>query len=278
MRHADRWVETKYVLCGRILKASRDPSEVGVGSRLITDRVAALYGQYLPRFAHGRLGDLGCGKAPLYGVYRTYVSESICVDWPQSVHGNPYLDYEVDLSGRLPFSDAFFDTLLLSDVLEHVPEPDVLWHEMARVLAPGGYLLLNVPFLYGVHEAPNDYARYTEFALRRFACHAGLVITQLQPVGGSLHVLADLLAKHLTHVPLGGKLMARAVQGTVALLDRGHWGQCFAAKTAVHFPLGYFMVARKPAVAEAAAVLRTDIPGTGAGIDASAVMSDGRAD
>lgn len=182
---------------------------------------------------------------PLYGLYRTRVSEVTCVDWPQSAHASPHLDAAVDLNEALPFADGRFDTIVLSDVLEHLAEPAVLWREMARVLAPGGRLLLNTPFLYGVHEAPHDYARYTEFGLRRLAEQAGLEVLLLRPMGGSLHVMADLLAKHLAQLPLFGALLAAATQGAVALLDRTPLGRRIAARTQARFTLGHFMVVTK---------------------------------
>lgn len=247
MRHADRWTESKYVQRQGGWAASRDSAEVGVGSRLITDCIAALYARYLPLYASGRLIDLGCGKVPLYGAYRSLIDSVTCVDWPQSVHGGNHLDLEVDLSQPLPFADASFDTIILSDVLEHVPSPEALWSEMARLLASGGHVLLNTPFLYGVHEAPHDYGRYTEYALRRFARQAELEVLLLQPVGGSLHVLADLLAKHLAHLPALGNPLASAVQGIVALLDRSPVGRRVSERTGTRFPLGYFMVAMRAA-------------------------------
>jgi SAM-dependent methyltransferase len=252
MRHADRWIESKYVQRRGRWLASRDSAEVGVGSRLITDRIAALYDQYLSRYARGRLIDLGCGKVPLYGCYRSLVDEVTCVDWPQSVHAGSHLDLEADLAQPLPCAAASFDTIILSDVLEHVPTPEALWSEMARLLAPGGHLLLNTPFLYGVHEAPHDYARYTEYALRRFALQVGLEVPLLLPIGGTLHVLADLLAKHLAHLPVLGNPLASAVQGVVELLDRSRFGQRVSARTGPRFPLGYFMVAQRPISAGAA--------------------------
>jgi len=247
MRNPELWTETKYVQRRGRLMASRDRHEVGIGSRLIGDRVAAFYETELPRHARGRLVDLGCGKAPLYGTYRALASSVTCVDWPQSVHANPHLDREADLAQPLPFADADFDTVILSDVLEHVVDPRLLWREIARLLAPGGKLLLNVPFLYGVHEAPHDYGRYTGYALRRFAHEAGLEVLVLETVGGSLHVLADLLAKHLAHVPLAGPPLASAVQGLVAGVDRFEWGRRLARRSGERFPLGYAMVAAKPA-------------------------------
>ena len=246
MRNADQWTETKYVRHRGRWRASRDTAEVGAGSRLISDRIVALYADALPRHARGRLVYLGCGKVPLYALYRPLVASVTCVDWPQSVHASPHLDVEADLGQPLPLPDAGFDTVILSDVLEHVPDPRLLWAEIARLLAPGGRLLMNLPFLYGVHEAPHDYARYTQFALRRFAQDAGLAVLELQAVGGSLHVMADLLAKHLAHVPLLGGALAAGVQGLVALLDRTSPGRRLAQRSGERFPLGWFLVAAKP--------------------------------
>jgi SAM-dependent methyltransferase len=245
MRQPDQWTETKYVQRAGRWAGSRDPRHLGIGSRLVADLTAALYAEHLPRHARGRLVDLGCGLVPLYGIYRTLASEVTCVDWPQSVHGSPHLDVAVDLNAPLPFEDARFDTIVLSDVLEHLSEPAVLWREMARVLAPGGHLLLNTPFLYGVHEAPHDYARYTSFGLQRFAEQAGLEVRLLLPMGGSLHVLADLLGKHLAPLPALGSPLARVVQGSVELLDRTGLGRRIAQRTQSRFPLGHFMVAAR---------------------------------
>ena len=237
---------------GDRLLASRDARELGVASRLVAGAVAARYAEMLPLYARGRLADLGCGKVPLYAAYRGLVDEVTCVDWAASAHAGLHVDREVDLAGVLPFADASFDTVILSDVLEHVPSPSRLMSEIARLLAPGGHLLLNVPFLYGIHEAPNDYGRYTEFALRRFAVEAGLELVVLVTVGGSAHVFADLLAKHLLRLPLFGHPLAVGVQSLVTVLDRTRAGARFAAHSGARFPLGYFMVARRP-VAPAAA-------------------------
>jgi len=65
----------------------------------------------------------------------------------------------------------------------------------------------------------------------------------LQPMGGSLHVMADLLAKHLAQLPLLGGPLARASQAAVARLDRTRLGQRIAARTQSRFTLGHFMVA-----------------------------------
>ena len=46
---------------------------------------------------------------------------------------------------KLPFADGFFRFVLLSDVVETLPDIEAPMHELARVLAPGGHLLCNIP-------------------------------------------------------------------------------------------------------------------------------------
>lgn len=55
------------------------------------------------------------------------------------------IDYGVDLLQRLPYDDASFDTVLLVEVIEHLENHRIALSELARVLKPGGVLLLTTP-------------------------------------------------------------------------------------------------------------------------------------
>ncbi|MEO8057364.1 MAG: class I SAM-dependent methyltransferase [Burkholderiales bacterium] len=246
MKNEHAWKPSKYVLRRGVLSASRDVKEVGVASRLIADLVAARYAAALPHYARGKLVDLGCGKVPLYGAYRPHVASVTCVDWGNSFHANAHLDVETSLLERLPFPDGEFDTIILSDVLEHIPEPGLLWDEMARILAPGGHVVMNVPFLYCIHESPHDYYRYTSFALQRFAEMRGMTVSVLEVVGGGLDVLGDTLAKYLSVIPAIGSVLASIVQWSVAVVGRTSTGVTISRESGRSFPLGFFLVARKP--------------------------------
>ncbi len=212
----------------------------------MADLVARLYSSFLPKFVKGRLLDLGCGTVPFYGMYRNYVHEVICADWPNTLHPSPHLDLMCDLTRPLPFREGVFDSILLSDVLEHIPNPELLWAEMARVLRPGGVVVLNVPFFYWLHEMPYDFYRYTEFALRRFAENAGLEVVVFQPVGGAFEVMCDLFAKLAHGVPLLGATLSICIQAFAKALLRFPLMRDASIKSAKRIPLGYFLVARKP--------------------------------
>ncbi|MEP7294576.1 MAG: class I SAM-dependent methyltransferase [Burkholderiales bacterium] len=243
MKNRAQWQPTKFEMHRGRLRGSRDARELGVGSRLISDLVAALYQRHLPAHAHGDLLDLGCGKVPLFAAYAPFVAEITCVDWAPG----EYIDLPCDLSQPLPFSADHFDTIVLSDVLEHMPEPEALWREMTRVLRPGGKVIMNVPFYYSVHAHPHDYYRYTNFALERFVKLNGLTLVCLEPVGGLVEIIADLFAKALSKLPLVGPPLAVVTQFAVGAFGRTGLGARVARVSSRHFPFGYFMIAQRPA-------------------------------
>jgi SAM-dependent methyltransferase len=62
---------------------------------------------------------------------------------------------------RLPFAADTFDLVISQAVLEHVPHPNEVVRDMARVLRPGGQIYVEIPFMQGFHADPHDYQRYT---------------------------------------------------------------------------------------------------------------------
>ena len=246
MRNQEKWKLSKYIYKKGILTASKDSEEVGISSRLIVDLIADFYDSNLRQHAKGKLLDLGCGKVPLYAAYKEFVTDNICVDWGNTLHKNEYLDYEIDLTKNLPFSDSEFDTIILSDVLEHIPVPEHLWKEMARILSRNGKIIMNVPFYYWLHEEPHDYYRYTEFALRRFVETSGLRLIQLKPIGGAPEIMADIFAKNILRLPKLGRSLALVTQWIALGFIRTKFGKRVSEATSSSFPLGYFLIAEKP--------------------------------
>jgi SAM-dependent methyltransferase len=245
MKNPQRWRPTKFVMRGSRLRATFDRDHLAPGSRFVADILAAHYQTLLKAHARGRLLDLGAGTVPLYEAYKDCVESVTCVDWPQSAHHGEHIDVCADLNGVLPLEPAGYDTVLLTDVLEHVYRPALLLGEIARVLAPGGKLLLGVPFFYWVHEAPHDYCRYTEFMLRRLCEDCGLSVQLLRPTGGSPEIAFDMLAKHL-----GGWPRLAAMSATLAgWVVRRPMVASASRHSSRWFPQGYVLVAQKPGLA-----------------------------
>ncbi len=110
------------------------------------------------------------------------------------------LDVVADLN-RLPFADAVFDGALNIVTLEHLREPHLAMREMARVLKPGGRLLLIAPHQWEVHQEPHDYFRYTGYGLQWLAEQAGLRVERLDGVGGMFRLLSRRLLGALQFFP-----------------------------------------------------------------------------
>lgn len=72
-------------------------------------------------------------------------------------HGRPGPLWCENLT-RLSFADRSLDAVATLDVLEHVPDADRAFRECARVLRPGGHLLMTVPF-YSDQDASEEVAR-----------------------------------------------------------------------------------------------------------------------
>lgn len=80
--------------------------------------------------------------------------------------------YHPDIVGDvqdLPFLDDSQESIICLAVLEHVENPIIAAREMYRVLKPGGYCFVYVPFLYYYHAEKGyykDYWRFTDDATR----------------------------------------------------------------------------------------------------------------
>lgn len=155
---------------------------------------------YLPLFKEhlrGRLLDVGCGPVPYYEAYKDLVAESVCLDYPGTLHGRTNLDIVADLNAdpRMPVDDASFDSVLASDMIVHMKRPDLFVGEVARVLRPGGKALITSTFINWIGEFNHEFQHPTGRGLRALAEDAGLEVIHLESYGGHADVLMDTLNK-----------------------------------------------------------------------------------
>lgn len=106
------------------------------------------------------------------------------------------LDAIADLAA-LPFPASSFDACLNIVTLEHIAEPLAALREIGRVLVPGGRLLLVVPHEWEVHQAPNDYFRFTRYGVEHLLRAAGFGEIRIEPAGGYFRLLSRRLLNGL---------------------------------------------------------------------------------
>lgn len=197
------------------------------------------------QFAEGRVLDVGCGHMP----FRRDVLESADSYEGFDVERRvPGVEHVGDVQDMEDIPSAVYDTVLCLEVLEHVPRPGQALREIARVLKPGGKVILSVPHLSRLHEEPHDYYRYTKYGLRYMLSRAGLETVSIEPREG----LLSFLAHQVSTVVLGlvwsvpGLRQAVYAMNWIALVRVPLWLDRHLVPMSL-FPSAYMAVGRKQA-------------------------------
>ena len=144
----------------------------------------------------GRILDAGAGelKNRQHCSHLDYVSQDFCqykgsdeaakneglqdANWDTS-----RINIVSDIAAILA-PDASFDSVLCSEVLEHVPDPTCALDEFFRLLKPGGKLILTAPFSSMVHMAPYHYCSgFSRYWYEHHLTSRGFDIIELTPNG-----------------------------------------------------------------------------------------------
>lgn len=188
---------------------------------------------------HGRILDIGgAGRGSHYRFLR-FASEARVqtVD----IAARDGVDFALDITReRVPLPDESCDTILLFNILEHLPSHPFALAEARRLLKPGGQVLGAIPFLLNVHRDPEDYVRLTDTALAMLFTNNGFLVKTIEPVGrGPFLAAYDQLSlfirgpMHLLFLPV-----VWCLDGALALLLPRH-------NFRAHFPLAYNFIVEK---------------------------------
>lgn len=140
------------------------------------------------------VGDLGCGTGQVSDALAPHVARVLAVDGSQEMlqaararlERHPNVEVLEGALEALPVEDGSLDVAIASLVLHHQPDPPRVLAEMARVVKPGGRVLV-------VDMLPHERAEYqqqmghvwlgfSEDTLRRFFAAAGLSGARVQPL------------------------------------------------------------------------------------------------
>lgn len=135
--------------------------------------------------------DLGAGESRFkkYFIHTNYLAQDSCV-------GDENWDYSsIDINSEIyniPVKDKSFDYILCTEVLEHLKRPHLAFKEFSRILKSGGELFIVSPFAWKEHQKPNDFFRYTKFALMLYAEENNFKIKELREMGGKYITIGQL--------------------------------------------------------------------------------------
>jgi len=145
----------------------------------------------------GKLLDFGCGRKPYKNLFIN-VKEYIGVDIAQTGHDHQLSEIDVFYDGQnLPFPEESFESIFTSEVFEHVFNLNDILDELHRVLKKDGKILITIPFMWGEHEKPYDYARYTSFAIRDILEKKNFKILHLEKSGHAAETILQLFTSYI---------------------------------------------------------------------------------
>jgi SAM-dependent methyltransferase len=149
----------------------------------------------------GRILDAGAGQQPYrrHCAHLQYVSQDFGqydpAENPDGLQMREWhyggLDHECDIAS-IPEPNGSFDVILCTEVFEHLPNPLAAVREFARLLRPGGQLLLTAPFTSLTHFAPHHYATgFNRFFYETHLPAHGFFIEEITPNGNYFDVVAQ---------------------------------------------------------------------------------------
>jgi len=204
--------------------------------------------QRLKKYAKGKLIDIGCGTKPYKDMVKPYVEVHTGVDHQDSLHDKSDMDI-IGNAYSIPLESCSYDTVLCTDVLEHLEEPFLAISEALRVLKPGGYAIYTVPFFWHLHEEPRDFYRYTKFGLNYLFKKSNFEIIEISALSGFSVTFAQELVYFLCRFRRGGwinplwwiiPIFSQFVQMLAFIFNKFEKTEMFSCE--------YIIVARKPLV------------------------------
>lgn len=135
--------------------------------------------------------DYGCGSSPYRSLFpRADYRRADFLDIDQP-------DYRLESNSRVPEKDGLFDLVLSTQVLEHVPEPQIYLSECFRLLKPGGKVFLTTHGVFKDHGCPYDFQRWTADGLKLALEKTGFREIKVQKLTTGARALVFLLGNHL---------------------------------------------------------------------------------
>lgn len=198
------------------------------------------YAPVFRQWCKGKLLDCGCGDVPYYDFLKRQTDLHYCIDWNSDPAIVNFLDEVVDLNGTFNLAVKDFDCVLLSDVIAHVKNPQLLIAVLSRHLRKDGTLVITSPFIYWMSAPPHEYFHASQYALKQLCEEAGLEVVLLESYGGYPDVLLDTLNKGMSS-PWKNRLFRLFA----SVVKKSSWYKKSNEKTKYSYAIGYTIVARK---------------------------------
>ena len=165
------------------------------------------------RLKPGLVLDIGSKLSP----YRSKIASTKYLRLDIDPDSNPDICSDIH---NINWESDYFDTVILTETLEHLYDPGKAMREIYRVMKPGGVCIASTRFVYPYHPDPHDYFRFTwdslqfvfgQFSVVEVHTHGNKLQTLWQLINvGRLRLILnvfnpilDLFSSKTTTCPLG---------------------------------------------------------------------------
>lgn len=122
-------------------------------------------------------------------IFKPHIGSYFGVDYKSSAESNygeqTNADLYVDCT-ETGIDKESFDTLLSTQVMEHIYDTDKYVKECHRLLRKGGKGIFTIPMSWRCHAEPYDYHRFTKYSLQKIFTENGFEILELKEIEGAL--------------------------------------------------------------------------------------------
>jgi SAM-dependent methyltransferase len=130
-----------------------------------------------------------------------YVDDYIGLDICTSGHNHKNSKVDVFYDGQIiPFNDNSFDAVLSFEVFEHVFNLSTVLDEIKRVLKQDGLLLISIPFAWGEHEIPYDFARYSSYGISNIFIQNQFEIIKIEKTTSHFLAIGQLFINYISNI------------------------------------------------------------------------------
>lgn len=167
--------------------------------------------------------DVGCGLRP-YEYFFSHCKYT-GIDVEQS--GRKTEDKKPDKyydGSSIPFESSSFDIVICTQVIEHCLDSKRLLSEIHRILRPTGKIFLTVPFMWGEHEIPYDFRRYSSYGIKGEIEDAGFKVIKQNKLTEGVKAIEVIVNSEINNYKAAsGKKNKPAYFGILDFVSRKLW-------------------------------------------------------
>jgi SAM-dependent methyltransferase len=190
------------------------------------------------KYISGETLDFGAGSAKYRNIIKPFSTKYVTYD----MCPGPYIDIVGSvLDVNLPNNS--YDTVISTQVLEHVEKPWIMVKEIGRILKEGGICILSAPFIVPYHADPNDFFRYTKNGLISLFENEGFEVVECESYGKTFSVFSEFF--HFLYANPYSKAQNRYIKRLAAMIEKASVFLDKYLKNKIIYPNSYIVAKKK---------------------------------